>query len=406
MKKVPIILIICIGFIVLGFYPTPNIDFRIGKNIVAEFALLFFVMIIFLKNRWLRLFMLWSIILCFSKYDKNSYMTLQTMIMYVMFYQVFYNKLKASHLSTILSGICIVTLAQCVLIFMQNWGVNFAILPFKGLISNHVYFDGWITTTNITQFTKMHVRYLNNPFLYIFPKDVICGIMSNPNMTSSALALGLPAFFRKGWRKYIPFVLFALIISRSLGGLIPGIAAIVLMCWLRYKRHRILIVVIGFFALCYYVMQFGEMKSILTGSGRYKYWRFAVEHILIAKPRIFWIGTGLGQFKVLFPAVSMVIHQMPVKYAQLHNEYLQLIIEHGIVGFTFAIGFILSLLSKLSKPISNVEKIAVVGIFVGLLNCGVNFLMHTNAAILLLVYFLIIDVSTKRTAADADNYYL
>ena len=78
-------------------------------------------------------------------------------------------------------------------------------------------------------------------------------------------------------------------------------------------------------------------------------------------------------------------------WKQAHNEYLQIWVEHGAIGLILVLGFIASLIRKAWRCRTPIMYIAFLGFLVGILNSGVNFLMHTTMGALLIVYVAIME---------------
>ena len=104
------------------------------------------------------------------------------------------------------------------------------------------------------------------------------------------------------------------------------------------------------------------------------------------------IGNGYNSFKFTYVNRPELIGTYLSQFRMgAHNEYLQVLAEQGVIGLSIVIGFIASLFIKFRKHITPVTVVAVFGILAGLLNSGVNFLMHTTAGVLFLAYALVLE---------------
>jgi len=95
--------------------------------------------------------------------------------------------------------------------------------------------------------------------------------------------------------------------------------------------------------------------------------------------------------RILNAICAIVIIQLSMITLQYFNEFLQVWVEQGIIGFGIVAGFIMSLLFKFKKARTWISKIAVMGLVVVMINSGVNFLMHTTVGVLFFVYLGILE---------------
>ena len=401
-----------VAFAIVGFLPNSAIDIRACKRIIAELGIILIFSLFFVKNIWLGLFMAWTTIrVLIGIYELTDELAvvrmqhyafskacLQTTFLYVVAYQAFINSCKREYISRMFNAICILTLIQCAWIIMQQFGLWVFIKPKVGLNVKHVLCNGWIVVADAVNIKgKLG--------------DSFTGLMSNVNMTSSMLVLGLPCFFRKKWAYCIPIIVASLLLARSLGGLVPMCIILSIMAYLwvrtlikpmRWKVGFAIFVVCGI-AVGVYGFYFENMNAVLTFSGRLDYWTNSIKSTVLH--RHMFIGWGIGQFKVIYPAVVEQLGLDPQRILYLHNDYLQLFIENGLIGLILSLLFIISVILKGFMINTKITFICTLGIIVGMLNCSVNFLMHTTVGLMLMVYLAIIEIETRRTAEEADNYY-
>ena len=384
------------GITLLGFLPT-LFNFREGKFFVGEWMMIAFVSMFFIKNMWLRLFMVWALsrhifgffeigtvsISAQIKYFKLSYCTLNTLFMYVVAYQLFANTVKRSHTKHILNGICIITLVHCLFILLQFCGVWIFVQPRVGMNVVKGYFDNLII--------------IADPFNIIGKRaHLYTGLLDNTNMTSSLLLLGLPAFFRKKWVWLVPIVAACLILAKSMGGIIPATVITVVFLIFKLKRKHmdkaILACSFVIIAVALYVYTCDDFGVFMSGSGRFKAWTMCLNDPILQR----WVeGWGLGQYKIAFNVISNTIYGNVGLPMVAHNAYIQTLFELGTIGLFLALGFVISLFRNIVKSGNEYRLIIAIGVIAALLNAGVNFLFHTTVAWLALVYFALLQTQTK-----------
>jgi len=374
-KLKAIVVGITLGVAVLGFLPVADLDFRVSKEILAQFAVLTAIALLFYRNVWVRMFVLWSIVRTFLTYNGQSSVTLYTIFLYTAFYQVIADKLNKKNIDIVLDFICAITLLQVFWQILQFFGIWIAIVPLNGL-EGSVKINAWVTLAKpltCTAFT---------------------GLMSNINMTAAALAIGLPAFFRKKWNYFIPIIWLGLLLAKGMAGIIPAYIVTMVYIWMKAKvslRTKVLIIIASLSVGAIYLTTFDKFQDLLTGSGRFPVWGEICRYIIPRKPVIGW---GLGSFKSVFPAAQKAFGSEWgfVRWVQAHNEYLQVLTEQGAIGLAFIIGFIISLFRKgIKHRKESVMFIALIGVIVGTCNAGGNFLFHTTTGILFLTYAAILE---------------
>lgn len=351
---------------VLSIMPS-DMDLRLGKQIIAELSVMCFIACFFIKNKYLRIFLLWNIIRTFIGYNRFSYITLNTTFIYLMFLQMYSDFIRPRHFKRVLDIICAIAMINCMFMVMQYLGLWVLVLPKGGVDVIYTHPSKFI---HITQ------------ALHDYP---LTGLMSNTNMTASLLAVSLPAFMRREWIVCLPLVYAMILKLGCMGGIIP--AGIITMIFL-WKYSRLATYFFMFYVILgvWYVL-----KTQLVNSERWEVWHIMVTKL--ARPR--WIiGWGVGQFKVIFP----VLHQQffmgqhaGQRFLQAHNEYLQLFIELGAIGFTAIAGYLAFIWRKILKNKEYVVFIAGIGLLSAMINSGCNFLFHTTTGIIVLAYLGIID---------------
>lgn len=365
-----------------GFVPDRGLSFRVGKTLVMEWCLTTFIILFFLKNIWLRLFVMWTLIRfsmgtigysmppsAAAEFGLISYVTFNTILVCTTFLQVLINKNYPREY--LLNLIAYVGLLQALMMITQYSGIWLFIIP-KEMLKDGIIPFSWG---------------------YIGPSQYsTAGFLSNINMAGSLLALTLPAFFRHKWILLSPIIILGIILSNSWGAWIP--AGMVLLGWFLYaiRKQRnyfhIILLFVGCVIAHYCIMLIPQTIEYIKANDRYQVWMVAIQNIVPMRP---WEGWGLGQFKKLFPLIHSSILKEGFRgefWFQLHNEYLQSIIELGFIGFTFICGYF-SLV--IHRGIRYKLWIPLIGIGVCLFNAGVNFLAHTVVFVVVLIYIALIE---------------
>ena len=348
----------------------PHLGLRANKLLLSQLVAISFIGLVFIKNWWLKLFLLWTAIRTAMFCVTTSYTTLLIIFVFLMAYQVILDRIKPIDYRLVLNTICVVIILQTFWMTLNYFGIWFLTMPVG-------------TNANIIP-RLLHIDLSVGKYPAV-------GMLTHYNMASAMLVLSLPAFFRRRWRWFIPLILWGLWISQSAGGVIPAIVISVLFSFFYFKKHRRKIVLLSIMSILAFIVAYSQVRQlrlILDASGRYQMWGKMVKHLALNKP---FIGIGIGQFKEVFPLFCAFIdNNLTPKhpFSHAHNEYIQLWIEYGAIGFALIMGFIVSLFRKI--PRTYISLLAALGIIAGLLNSGVNFLFHTTGVFLLLLWVVIL----------------
>ena len=96
MKRITVISAVAIIICAVSlFVPSGQVDVRQGKEFIAMWFTILFVSLFFLKNIWLKLFVIWSLIRTILGFNQFSYLTLNLIFLYAVFYQVLFDKIKS-----------------------------------------------------------------------------------------------------------------------------------------------------------------------------------------------------------------------------------------------------------------------------------------------------------------------
>jgi len=120
-------------------------------------------------------------------------------------------------------------------------------------------------------------------------------------------------------------------------------------------------------------------RTDLSGDTRLTIDRDAL-HIFTKRPLMGW---GLGAFGVIYPSFSSLSTNLQVGMA--HNDYLQLLVEMGAIGFAIALWFLVALfcsgLRKLNHPQSATNAAATLAALLGISGILVHSFVDFNLQI-------------------------
>jgi len=365
------IILLCLLICSIGSIPAVN--FRLGRLMLTEWSLITIIATVLIKNIGLRLFLLFIIVrnvigyfealgmpaAAYNVYSQSMYITTQTILIFIVFYECLKRWIDDGRVELLLNLICIIGILQSLVMVMQWNGLWIGIIPRK--------VGSWL--------------YLG------FDNNTLVGFTSNRNMAASLLALCLPAFFRRKWFLLSPLILLGLLLARSGGGMVPAVVFITTFLFIKFKKVRIhLLYIIPALLALYKLSDEHTISSLIPRLHAYK---IAVMNIIPIKPLLGW---GTGQFRFIFPAISTKYFGMTGIYRQMHNEYIQLLFEYGIIGFGFIMFALWQIIRNGFK--THYRLILLGGLGIGLLNCSVNFLFHTVVVVVLLIYCALLERST------------
>ena len=130
-----------------------------------------------------------------------------------------------------------------------------------------------------------------------------------------------------------------------------------------------------------YIFFFENFSSLMTFSGRLPAWHEAAWKMFKVHP---FIGCGLGLYKI---AAISVMHQKQW-FAQLHNEYLQVAIELGVIGFFIVFGFVCNMIKI---ALVRGRYILLLAFMAACINALIHFNMHTVVAWIILLICAMIE---------------
>lgn len=356
---------------VLGFVPG-LLPFRTSKLIVVEYATIAAVALWFIKNIWIKLFLLFCIFRVATGINQYSTLTLHLLTFVLVFYQVLTNKLnydaegstKNERLVHLLNIICVVALIQSLMVILQRCGIWWVILP-KGYdkAATALLFDN-----------TLFPLFVFNPSLYT---TSVTGLIGDTNTGAALLGMCLPAFFRKKWWMLIPIVGVAFLIMHALGGIVAGLAALFIFLILKFRKKSLWGIIPASIAFLIYVLKTENMQVLASGCGRFDVWKFYIAHLIPKRPIVGW---GLGQGEFLWKIIQLETPEKTVAYYHSHNEFITLTAELGIIGLILVCGYFITTFRKLKDPI------VICGLIACLMASMFIFSFHSAIGLILVVY--------------------
>jgi hypothetical protein len=183
----------------------------------------------------------------------------------------------------------------------------------------------------------------------------------NPDSAGVFLALCLPAFLRRGWWLFIPFVLAGIVVAQASTAMIAaagaGIIFIIRQDW--GKKAVVFASVLLCLGMSVWFWKVDSIDSIVQ-CPRWIAWKHAAMSMQAE-----YLGRGLGSWEMVFPLLASgdkrigeVANEgnklvMSNVFAQAHNEYVQAAFELGVQTLLLIAGFLLVIgWTILSKPVS------------------------------------------------------
>lgn len=397
---------VCAGLAVLGFIPN-LLPLRSSKTFLVELCLISFISLNLIKNAWIKAFIIVCVFSAAFHINTRSELTLHMVLFCLAFVQIFANNLNKNRIEFSFNIIVFIGIIQAIVMIWQYYGLWIVFYP-KGIdpsTASVIFFDN-------TMFT---IRF--------FGKGIgdIVGLLDNSNISGACLAMCITAFLRKKWWVFLPFIFYALYLSKSLGAIISASVAITVFFAYIYKWKVFYIVLPLFLLVGVYAVKNESFTAMVSMSGRVEIWKKYITRIIPKSP-IF--GYGLGQGKYLFPILNDTIDKaildnknMKIKdvftklakdkvdvgevFTHSHNEVLAVTAELGLLGLFIAMGYFISSFIKLSsrKVVFFFEQEALI-IKAGVISCLMCslyiFNFHSAIGVLLLVYMALSECITNK----------
>ena len=355
---------IVLGVGSLGFIPG-FLPFRTGKIILVEWVIFIAIALWFIKNIWIRLFLLWCILRTMMGLNQFSLITLHTIVFAIVLFQILSDKLNKDRINAILNIICGIAILQSLMIILQKFGIWFITYPIGAdLKAAHILFPN-----------TLHSIYL---FDYRVTFD-IPGFLDNSDIASAFLAMCLPAFFRAKQLLFIPLILLALFFVHSFGGIIVCFIISMVFLIMKFGKKGIPFLIIIFLMFGAYYVKYEGVSNILS-STRCEIWDFHITKLIPKRPIVGW---GLGQEKFLWPIIKNEgIKPVDLKWLHSHNEPISLTIELGLIGLFIVCGYFFTTFRKLKKD----NLIITCGLIACIIASLAIFSMHSAIGLLLIFY--------------------
>lgn len=317
MRKVAIAAGLVLIVAILAYVPDGRLSLYVSKALILEWAVILFIALLFLKNWWLKLFVVWCLIVTVGNYNKFS-------------------------------------LCQSLWMVLQYNGIWWLFIPKTGAETGNLH--------------------------------KLVGFLANTNHAGAFLGISLPAFCRGKWRWGLIPVGVTLLMSLSAGGMAAGVAGIATVVYFTRKKYLWVVLLIGVVMILKV-----DLRSIITGSGRYGAWRFIFTDYIPIK----WLtGWGLGQFKVSFPLIYRTVQPaISENWTTAHNEFIHIWAETGIIGLGLMVGYLIHQIIKFFKTRKGL--IAFAGVIAVIVSSNTIFLFHTTVGVVGITYLAMLEAATK-----------
>lgn len=354
MRKVAIAAGLVLIVAILAYVPDGRLSLYVSKALILEWAVILFIALLFLKNWWLKLFVVWCLIVTVGNYNKFSYITLNTILLMTVFYQILVDKLNKEAITQLLNTICVLALCQSLWMVLQYNGIWWLFIPKTGAETGNLH--------------------------------KLVGFLANTNHAGAFLGISLPAFCRGKWRWGLIPVGVTLLMSLSAGGMAAGVAGIATVVYFTRKKYLWVVLLIGVVMILKV-----DLRSVITGSGRYGAWRFIFTDYIPIK----WLtGWGLGQFKVSFPLIYRTVQPaISENWTTAHNEFIHIWAETGIIGLGLMVGYLIHQIIKFFKTRKGL--IAFAGVIAVIVSSNTIFLFHTTVGVVGITYLAMLEAATK-----------
>lgn len=153
-------------------------------------------------------------------------------------------------------------------------------------------------------------------------------------------------------------------ISWSSGGILSIGAGLAVYSWAKFKKLRLLIVVLAILAPIVFAFNTGKFRTWQSDAGRRLVYLDTLR-LSLHRP----LGYGIATYKIIYPVLcdKRIKQQAPGReWNTAHNDWLQIAFEIGIPGIILFTGWIISILKRLKDPV----KLA------GLTIIAVNMMVH------------------------------
>lgn len=206
----------------------------------------------------------------------------------------------------------------------------------------------------------------------------VVGTIGNRMIASSFMCVLAPflLFTPLNW---ITLLLISFI-AWSSGAVLSIGAGLAVYSWVKFKRFRMLIIILTILAPIIFAWNTGKFKTFSGIAGRRLVW-IETARLSLRHPE----GYGIGTYKIIYPVVcsKTVKSQQPGReWNTTHNDWLQILFEIGFPGLILLLGWIVSIVRKVNDPI----KLA--GLTIIAVNMMVHFPMRICQSAFIILMFL------------------
>ncbi len=250
----------------------------------------------------------------------------------------------------------------CLLFFNPSFGIFLPFLLGIGLIacmaglteSNKrtlawVYLTACLIQVPLAIIQKLGFWWLYRPIDPAAPQ--IAGWAGGPALLSHLLAPSIPLAIFYCWPLVIP-ILLAMLLAGSVGGILAATIGGMWAAW-RVPRMRLYASILGAGGLVYVLIRHGFHLSY-----RWEIWKFTLKDLysgagIWSTIKLILFGDGPGGFS----SRNYVLHAdgaATLPWTEMHNEFLQVFFDFGIVGILILAFFMLDVFTR--RAFTNYEE--------------------------------------------------
>ena len=365
---VPLALVCCMFFVVFGIYNDQNLFWAHCR--IAEWSVLVFVSLFFIRNGWMKFFLLYSLfrmVLLFfqtpdplaQKAGASAFIYFYYFFLAAIMFQTLDDVIRKTHLEIIINGMAIIAAIQTIYIWFQHFGYD-------------PVFSAWVESSN---------------FIHMDVKNLVVGTWAHTNFSGAYLACSVPLFLRRKLFWFVPVILVAIFWGRSWGATIACAFGIMIWAIITQKPWiKGIIITVTMFLLFTYGVMFEQKQFDFMKSDRIQYIQPTIEMIKV-RPLTGW---GQGQYKSAFYSISNKFFMGNSGRGHAHFDILEYVFEMGFIGLLPVVGFLATLTIHFLKNITLLSSLAFSGMVALLVNSCSTFVMHTPMFWIVLVYIIII----------------
>lgn len=385
------LLAIVAGAGILGFMPIPGTPLEIGKVLLLRWGLLAWIGCYLFKSRWLKAWAVWMVFLLafqphtFVIFGKNvllkntqfAYGQFNTIFTCLVVYQLLVDRLTPKHINKIFNGIAVIGLIHCLWCWLQAFDIWWI----------YKVMDGYKGGFSFNQ---------TGSWAYI------PGMVREHCAAGALIAFSVPAFLRRGWRKFLPFLVATIILPRNMTAIIAMCAGLGVYWWVRVPRHRLAILgaITALFGV-YFLFLEKDNPHLMTASGRVPAWKAMFKFISQHPIK----GYGLGAFNVMFHKIDRAFLRpdMTRNWFRAHNEFLELWANQGLIGLSLFCGFLAAHFRQFFRKVTDQGFLAFIGLIIVFVDSLAYFPLHTSLAVIAVIYMAIMVNTTTKEVTHEDE---